>query len=106
MLKNQAGVEPYNTSSWRLFVSVTLTSERTKLSSSRIRHSPAAETAGFLFLSTIMIATISNSWSELLSLRCVTHSAGESNGDCSALDLSPNEHFCTELPELLCHCDL
>ena len=44
--------------------------------------------ARFLLLSTIMIAAISNSWSELLSLRCVTHSADESNGDSHVLELS------------------
>src|ERR1700741_4676754 len=53
-----------------------------------------------------MIATSSNSWSELLTLCCVPHTAWESTDDRYSCICPKNEHFCTELPELLCHRDL
>lgn len=58
-----------------------------------------------LSLSTIMIATTSNSWSELLTLCCVL-TLPVSPGPTAAPCICPlNEHFCTELREFLCHLD-
>jgi hypothetical protein len=49
-----------------------------------------------------MLATIRNSWSQLLTLCCVRHTTGKSKGRSSCIFL-PSVHFCTELPEFLCH---
>jgi hypothetical protein len=53
-------------------------------------------------LLTIMIATIRNSWSELLTLGCVPHAATESKATAAPASVPKTEHFCTELPEFLC----
>jgi hypothetical protein len=55
----------------------------------------------------MMIArTISNSWSELLTLCCVPHTSSESMDNRCRGICPQNEHFCTESPESVCHRDL